>query len=109
MHGALCAAQLLASAHSGKVDVDEAFLLVHPMDLRPSLRVPLAVSDLGMYSAGFQTRSAAVSKREFCDVARESKNQIEDAVARNEHLLTLKLMSIIETKLWVRAPSAGWP
>lgn len=95
VHGALTAALLLASAASGKVDVDKPFTLQHTMDLRPFLREPLDVDDMGMYASGVMTMSPDVPTTSFWELARDIRQQMDAAMERHEHLVTTALAAQI--------------
>lgn len=96
VHGALTSALLLASAASGKVEeVDKPFTLQHTMDLRPFLREPLDMDDMGMYSSGVMTSSSDVATTSFWELARDMRQLMDAAMERHEHLVTTALAAQI--------------
>lgn len=85
--GAIMAAEIQALAALGSPSPEEAIVSCVTVDVRPQLREPVPLENLGAYLGSIFTRHAAVEHMPTWEVAREVTSQLATKLDRGDHLV----------------------
>jgi NRPS condensation-like uncharacterized protein len=94
VHGALCAAQLLAQLALQPGNQSNAFCLSSPVDMRPHLEPMPSVSSTGLYVSIVSSTFPVNTSTEFWDLARDVISQTRRQLARGEGHLFFNMFGL---------------
>ena len=94
LHGALCAAQLLAQLALQPCDEPSVFCLSSPVDMRPYLEPAPDVSPTGLYVSIVSNTFSVDSKTPFWELARDIISQTRRQLARGEGHLFFNMFGL---------------
>lgn len=94
MHGALCAAQLLAQLALQRGNEPNVFCLSSPVDMRPNLEPVPAASPTGLYVSIVSSTFSVNTSSGFWDLARDVITQTRRQLARGEGHLFFNMFGL---------------
>jgi NRPS condensation-like uncharacterized protein len=99
VHGALCAAQLMAQLALQPSDEPNVFCLSCPVDMRPHLEPAPAASPTGLYVSIVSSTFSVNTSTGFWDLAREVITQTRQQLARGEGHLFFNMFGLDGTSV----------